>query len=421
MGRHRYGIYQDMKIAVIDHVGNYGGGSRFLRALLPAIKALSPEIRMTYFGNPASMARESIQSEFSGAGIAVMPLKSVQLSSKGFFGIDISAKTIKFFQEYFRRQIRYLPYVLSGEVHREVEKKVRGYDLAFFPWPFFISVPNLACPIAGIFHDFNFKYYFSGACTFSVQQEARLNREVPEWLEKTTPIVSTHFMANELAKFYPEYAHKTKVVHLGANSLMSTIDDEQARKIISTLGVRAPYILYPTNTAAHKNIGRLLLSLPFLREKGFDVKVVLTGPGTERIRGRSCDIGVELGHVEEDVLGLGYVSNVQMDALIQCASVVVSTSLYEAGNGPGVDAWGLGVPVAMSNIPAFIEHMEVQGVRAEVFDPHNPKEIALKIEAILSNPDKAKSDACHSREALRKTTWEKIAMQYLNIFEDILD
>jgi glycosyltransferase involved in cell wall biosynthesis len=421
MGCYRYGVYQEMKIAVIDHVGNYGGGSRFLRALLPAIKALGPEIEMTYFGNPASIKRENIYSEFSRAGITVVPLQSVQLSSKGLFNIDISAKWIKYFQQYFRRQLRYFPYILSGEVHREVEKKVRGYDLAFFPWPFFISVPNLTCPLVGIFHDFNFKYYFTAACTFSAQQEERLNKEVPEWLEKSTPIVSTHFMANELAKFYPGYAHKTKVVHLGTNSLMSTIDDKEAQKIISSLGVPSSYILYPTNTAAHKNIGQLLLSLSILRKKGFDIKVVLTGPGTERIRGRSCDIGVELGHVEEDILGLGYVSNLQMDALIQCAAVVVSTSFYEAGNGPGVDAWGLGVPVAMSNIPAFIEHIEVQGVRAEVFDPHNPIDIALKIQTILSNPDKAKSDADYSREALGKTTWEKIARDYLNIFKSILN
>ena len=228
-------------------------------------------------------------------------------------------------------------------------------------------------------------------------------------------------MANELARFYPGYAYKTKVVHLGANSLMSTIDDKEAQKIITSLGVPSPYVLYPTNTAAHKNIGQLLLSLPILRKKGFNIKVVLTGPGTERIRGRSCDIGVELGHVDEDVLGLGYVSNMQMDALIQCAAVVLSTSLYEAGNGPGVDAWGLGVPVAMSNIPAFIEHIDVQGVRAEVFDPHDPIDIALKIQNILSNPDKARRDADYSREALRKTTWEKIARDYLNIFKSILN
>ena len=76
-----------MKIAVIDHVGTYGGGSRFLRELLPAIKALSPEIEMTYLGNPVSSTCENIDSEFSQAGITAVPLRSVQLSSKDLFNI----------------------------------------------------------------------------------------------------------------------------------------------------------------------------------------------------------------------------------------------------------------------------------------------------------------------------------------------
>jgi glycosyltransferase involved in cell wall biosynthesis len=68
----------------------------------------------------------------------------------------------------------------------------------------------------------------------------------------------------------------------------------------------------------------------------------------------------------------------------------------------------------------YIEHIGAQGVRAEVFDPHNPMDIALRIQTILSNPDKAKRDADYSREALRKTTWEKIARDYLNIFNSVI-
>ena len=39
-----------MKIAVIDHIGNPGGGSRVARALLPAMK---PSMgTLLFFGNP---------------------------------------------------------------------------------------------------------------------------------------------------------------------------------------------------------------------------------------------------------------------------------------------------------------------------------------------------------------------------------
>lgn len=409
-----------MKVAVIDHIGNFGGGSRVIRALLPAIKAMRPETEMTYFGNPASIERECILEEFSRIGISVHPLDSVRLSSKGLLNIGITAKAIKYLQQCYPHSLQGLPYVFSGEVHKELEKRVRGYDLALFTWPFFIAVPDLECPLVGIFHDFNFKYYFSGPCTFSPQQQARLNREVPQWLARATPIVSTHFIARELEKFYPMHAHKTRVVHLAPMSEVNPIEEDEARKVVRSLGLVSPYILYPTNLSAHKNLGPLLASLPLLRKLGHDVKLALTGPRTEQIRGHACDIGVELGQERPDVVGMGYVSNLQMDSLIQCAAVVVSSSLYEAGNGPGVDAWQRGVPVAMSNIPAFLEHLEVQGVRAEVFDPRSPADIALKIGAILSNPAKARLDAHHSREALQRHTWEQTASRYLSIFDDLV-
>jgi glycosyltransferase involved in cell wall biosynthesis len=111
------------------------------------------------------------------------------------------------------------------------------------------------------------------------------------------------------------------------------------------------------------------------------------------------------------------VSNDQIDALIQCATVVVSASLYEAGNGPGLDAWARGVPVAMSNIAAFMEHIEVQGVKAFVFDPRDPRDIAAKLREVLDDPDRARSEAEMSRRALENLTWRNCAAQYLQVFE----
>ena len=53
------------------------------------------------------------------------------------------------------------------------------------------------------------------------------------------------------------------------------------------------------------------------------------------------------------LLGLGYVTHTEIEALIQGARMVVNPSLYEGGNCPGFDAWIRGVPVAMSNLAPF--------------------------------------------------------------------
>jgi glycosyltransferase involved in cell wall biosynthesis len=257
--------------------------------------------------------------------------------------------------------------------------------------------------MVGIFHDFNFKYYFTGTYTFNKWQLEMLRVEIPKWIQCSTPVVSTYFMANELKKFYPESRDKVKVVHLAPMSTLTKVTTAEANKNVSNLGINTNFILYPTNLCSHKNIGPLLSALLILKNLNHDISLVLTGPGTEIINGHACEIGIEIGKKDQDVFGLGYVTNTQMDSLIQRASVVVSTSLYE---------------VAMSNIPSFLEHIKVQDVRAEIFDPRSPVDIANKIHNILSNPEKAQTDAAHSRKAIEKISWAQTAEKYLDIFDE---
>ena len=58
------------------------------------------------------------------------------------------------------------------------------------------------------FHDFNFRYYFSGIPTYSRSQLKLLNQQMEKWLNKTKIIVSNNITANELKKFYPNIKKK---------------------------------------------------------------------------------------------------------------------------------------------------------------------------------------------------------------------
>ena len=409
-----------MKIAVVDHVGNHGGGSRVVRALLPALKRLAPDLELTYFGNPEAILRENSVDEFAALDIQVRELKSLLLVNGTVITSRYVRRAIQMVQDRWLSDQTWLPVVLSGNVSKEISDRVRGFNLVFFPWPFMLEFPSLNCPAVGIFHDFNYKYYFGGSFAFSPAQRARLECEMPVWLEKATPVVSTKFMASELAYFYPDAASKTKVVHLAPLGGVDLIDPNQAQVAVGQLGIHAQYILYPTHLCSHKNLGPLIAAMAILREEGRHLKLVLTGAGTDSIAGWASPIGVRLHKNEGDVQGLGYVSNLQMDSLIQCAKAVVSPSLYEAGNGPGLDGWGRGTPVAMSNIPAFLEHLEIFDVRAQVFDPHSPQDIAQKIAFILDNEEMARADAEHSRKALNLLTWQHTAEAYLNIFRSVI-
>ncbi|MBP7764792.1 MAG: glycosyltransferase [Syntrophaceae bacterium] len=400
------------RLAIVDQIGNTGGGNRFIRCLLPGLKRVQPSMEITFFCNKASIKRDQLQGELAEDGVIIKYLNTefIQIAQLIYFILSKSKSVVK-------HSSFLLPSLVMKLLRYEMELRITNFDVAFFPWPFLLFCPNLNCPMVATFHDFNFRYYFSGTFTYNPFQQYLLDQETPRWLKRSFPVVSTYFMENELKKFYPETLHQPEVIHLASFSTKTSIPDADAIRIVSDdFKIEGDYLLYPTNICSHKNIGPLIQAIYILRKMNRNVKLILTGPATERITGRNSAIGIELGQRNYDVRGLGYVSNLQMDALIQRAKVVVSSSLYEAGNGPGIDAWARAIPVAMSDIPPFIEHIKVQDVKAQVFDPRNPQDIADKINIILSNPEKALEDALYSQKAMQKFTWEKVAEKYLAVF-----
>ena len=125
--------------------------------------------------------------------------------------------------------------------------------------------------------------------------------------------------------------------------------------------------------------------------------------------------------VGEDVLGLGFVTDEEVDSLTRSARLVVSTSLYEAGCGPALDAWQFGVPVAFSNIPPFAEQLEALGVEAWVFDPKDPRDIARVVSQALADQERSLAMAERSKQAIADHTWRQAGEGYLRIFEQALE
>ncbi|HEY2810100.1 MAG TPA: glycosyltransferase [Rhabdochlamydiaceae bacterium] len=407
-----------MKIAVVDHVINPGGGARMVRSLLPALKQEHPHLDITFFGTKYGIEREHLEEVLIPHGIKIRVLKSTLLSGKDFLKIKGSRTGIALLQNRHKGWLGYLPYYFSGAVHKELESLIRGFDIAFFPWPFYLECPKLSCPMVGVFQDFNYKYYFSTSGFLSGMSQAFLTQHIPDLLARFKPIVTSQFIYDELKKFYPQHAHKAICIPLAP--MGKARDKEVLQKTLNKFQIRKPFILYPTNVANHKNIGTVLASLMHVKKKGHDISLVLVGWGTEKINGKACELGIELTNQEQDVFGLGYVGHQEIDALIQSAAVVVNASFYEGNNGPALEAWAHGIPVAMSNIPSFTELLDKFQVKAAVFNPRSPVDIAEKVDQILSQKEKARSEAAHSQESIAPFTWRRYACEYMRVFENLL-
>ncbi len=408
-----------MKLCIIDPVGNLGGGSRFLRCLVPALLERRPELNLRLLAPRALFAREDWKALSGPHGVELVELVSTRWAQEGMLGFPSTAAGVRYAQGRFQGWLGKMPGRISGNFQNEIRRKSAGSDAVFFPWPFLFSLPALECPAAAVFHDFNYKYFFGGFSALFPWQREIVERETPRWLAGTHPVVTSDFMAAELGRFYPACREKATMIRMPPMipPLAPATDGQPAEEIVRRLGIPSPFVLYPCNLHAHKNIGPLIAAMALLAEKGPSACLVLTGPYTEQVRGEACRIGAVRDAGPANVIGLGYVSHRDMEALMAAAAAVVSSSLYEAGNGPGLEGWAKGRPVAMSDIPSFVEHMKVWGVHAELFDPRSPESIAAALSRILLDPGKALALVKESQERISANTWARAADQYLSLFD----
>ena len=171
-----------------------------------------------------------------------------------------------------------------------------------------------------------------------------------------------------------------------------------------------------TNTCSHKNLNPLFAALNIVRSKGYDLNLVLTGPGTEIINGAVDHYGVQLINENQNVFGLGYVSNNELDIIIENSICVISPEMYTSDNGPATDGWIKGKPVIVADIPSNREHLSEQKVFAQLFNFRNPDDIAEKIINLMEDQEKYLNLAIQSKKEISKIEWKSVAKKYLEVF-----
>ena len=404
-----------MKLSVFDHVLNQGGGLRYLTSLLISIKKQRPEFEITLYCDIRKLREHESYDLLEKSGIQIcsitMPILSIKRKAHFlcFFIYNLIFKGKVVFTNPF-----HMKYLLKS-----IERVAPIYDLAFFSWPYYIELPKIGSPIVAIFHDFNYKYFF-GMPIFDRLTTKILNENIEIWLQHCIPVVSNNFMHSELKKFYPETGH-VHVVHLPSiNPIFSSHDSVLDQDIIPN--EYGEYILCSSHMVTHKNIGNLISSLYLVNQERVDkIKMIITGGGTEMINGKSGYLSLEPADKKDaDVIGMGYVSNEKHNSFILNSIAVINASFYEAGNGIGLDAWQMGVPVIQSSIPAFREHLNLQGYKAIEFDPRDPMSIANAITLAINDKKLCESNVNESLKAAQSNNWELAAGKYISIFEEAI-
>ncbi|HEX6488835.1 MAG TPA: glycosyltransferase family 1 protein [Candidatus Dormibacteraeota bacterium] len=385
------------RVALVDHAGTGSGVGSFLRGLMAGLLEEAPAAEWSfevvlperdYGGRPVEWP-----AELAAANLAVRREGDVSGQSDGR---------------------RWIERALAGG----------GFDLAYFAYPYLAGCPDLGVPIVATAHDFNHKRFG----TWSADLRARVERDLAGWLRRSdVVVVSSRFIAAELAAYHAEAAPRCRVVRLGVPAAAEGRTADQGgpalpRGFLLSVGWIAP----------HKNQAVILRALGLLRAEGLRVPLVLAGPNAGEVEPASKvrtsyawhlvrvaeALGLEAGR---DYIPLGYVGRAELERLYGQAAALVMPTLYEAGSFPIREALRLGCPVIAADIPAHREDLGLLGHAGRLFDPYAPAELAAAIREVVEAPRATRSEAEAAGARLPAVfDWRRTARGYLAAFRAAL-
>lgn len=174
-----------------------------------------------------------------------------------------------------------------------------------------------------------------------------------------------------------------------------------------------PFILAAGKISPRKNIQGVLQAFHLL--EGLPHHLVLVGAGgwdMEEVNERLSDEATR-----RRVHPLGFVSDAQLRALYQRASVYVHPSLYEGFGLTILEAMASGVPVVTSNRSSL---PEVAGDAALQVDPTQPEDIAAAITQIATDPAFAQRQATKGIAHAKKFRWADAARDLRDCYAEVL-
>lgn len=196
-----------------------------------------------------------------------------------------------------------------------------------------------------------------------------------------------------------------------------TLSLEESGDLKNRFGLYRPFLMYTGGIDYRKNIEGLIEAYALMPDSirtKYQLAVICKIQLDERRRLES--LALRFGLAKDDVVFTGFVTEKDLVALYNNATLFVFPSLHEGFGLPALEAMSCGVPVIGSNTSSI---PEVIGREDALFDPADTHAIAAKIHQALGDDAFHMSLREHGLEQARKFTWDASAKRALEAFEQL--
>ena len=401
-----------MLIRVVDYVGNLGGGIRFVLETMQALSRLHPEAEFELVSHGAALERYHALAQAKG-----LDLKLTEAKPDNYW--RATPRRIKALRG-SARLTRLLGF--GATFHYVVPKYILdNCDVLWFPWILRHRLAKPAtAPVVGSLHDITHLHFEN---VIPKRHRADERETLHQWLASAARIVvSSNATVATVTKSFQVIPERFSVIPLsGEHAKANTVGEPPSSWDWSM----KPFLICPSNIAPHKNHEVLLEGVAAW---GAKYPLVLTGDGADLLppkHGRRTGIlrrlakakGFEIG---SSLIPLGYVSNEAYFGLLSRSWALIMPTLAEGGGSfPVYEAMMRGVPVVCSDIPVIREQILRTGGEVLRFNPHDPLDLAEKLNELEGDYQNHKERATRYAGELNPRSWQDVASEYWSIFVSV--
>src|SRR5207249_10585338 len=226
-----------------------------------------------------------------------------------------------------------------------------------------------SCPIVITVHDISFA---TNPEWFSERDRRVLSTAVPWSMNRAARVITVSDLCRrQIIEHFGVGSDRVVRIYNGPGPAAQRVGAAEARIAVAELGVDPTrrYILAVGNLQPRKNLVRLVRAFKQIAARCPEVDLVVVG--AERYRG--AEVLAAGGDAEGRIRFTGYVTDHQLAACYELASLFAFPSLFEGFGIPPIEAMAHEVPVACSNAGAL---SEVCGDAVAYFDPLDDGSIA---------------------------------------------
>ena len=188
--------------------------------------------------------------------------------------------------------------------------------------------------------------------------------------------------------------------------------EREIENVLEKYRITKPYFLYVGAFYPHKNVDRLVEAVKILNEKlKKPAQLVLAG-GKDAFLEKVVRKALAVGALRYISL-TDHVTDADLIDLYLESEAYVQPSLSEGFGLQTVEAMALGIPVVQSNASCL---PEIAGEAALYFDPYDPRDMAAKLDKVLTSATLRKKLISKGLKRAKDFSWEKMARETLAVY-----